>query len=297
MQKKDFREDEINFLPLISQTKQIIIKSYHGAKGTLELALRRILLLAVFCFIGILAGWALFKSSKPIYKSEVLLYSNYLNNDYCFQLIGTLEDLVKEQNCDEISEKLEVSTHMATKIKSISYKNFNPKFQKLYKDSIALAVPFKIEVLTEDNEILDSLEIGLVSYLENNKFALLRKEVRQHQLEQMQGKLQQEQIKIDSLKTIIKESIIPRGTGTGLIYGEPINPVEIYKEAINLYDKELDIYQELALLKNIELVEGFTSFNKPHSPKLLLNVIVGFFIGFLLGLLVAYMYERKKEQA
>jgi hypothetical protein len=295
-QKIESKSEELNLSIYFDKVFKLAKGSYKTGNSLIKLSLRKIwiVLLCIIFSVGI--SFINYKMSLPVYKSEMITQSNFLNNDYCYKLLGTIDELVREKNYVALSEKLFISERQAACIKSLSYRNFNPKFQKIFKDSIQMMVPFRVEVIVSDNSILDSLQLGIMNYLESNEFATIRKKIKEHQLMKMEGKLQYEQLKLDSLKTIIKESIIPRGSGSGLIYGQPINPVDVYKEAISFYEKELIIFEELTLLKNMELIEGFTEFNKPYSPKLWLNLLVGLFIGLFSGLFVAYLLERRSHK-
>jgi hypothetical protein len=289
------REDELNISLYINKLFGGIIGVSTRTYSLIEIAFKKPL--AVLSFIMICMGgmFLLYKISKPVFKTDIVVYSNYFNNDYCAELIGDLDKLAEENNAPMLAQRLKVSLEHAENIKSISYHNFNPKFKKIFKDSIAQGVPFRIEVMVLNNEILDYLEQGLINYLDNNEYALVRRKITERNLLELKSKIGNEQVKLDSLKLIIAESIIPRGSGNGIIYGEPLNPVEIYKETINLFEKELQIYKDLTLLKNVEIIKGFTKFNYPYRPKLWINLMIGFFGGLILGIAFAYFLIKREQ--
>ena len=57
------------------------------------------------------------------------------------------------------------------------------------------------------------------------------------------------QNEIDSLKQIVNQSIIPRVTGNGIILGEPIDPVSIYRRAMDIFDKQLVLAKKQQYIK------------------------------------------------
>jgi hypothetical protein len=288
-------QNEINLTPYVKKVLAGIQKVSTKTSSWIDAAFKRPKIVIASVLFGLIAMTSLFYVSIPVYKTDLVIYSNYFNNDYCAEMIGVLEKLAEEDNSVMLAEKLNLSEDFARHIESVSFQNFNPKFKKIFKDSIAEGVPFRIEVLVSENKILDSLQQGLISYLENNEYAFIRKQITERNLLVLNDKLKSEQLKLDSLKIVIAQSIIPRGSGNGIIYGEPLNPVDIYREAISLFEKELNIYQQLTLLKNIELIQGFTKYNKPYRPKLWINLLIGFALGLFLGVTVAYFIEKNHQ--
>ena len=81
------------------------------------------------------------------------------------------------------------------------------------------------------------------------------------------------------------------------MFGEPIDPVNIYKEGIAYFQKELDLNKESILIDNIQVISDFSARDKPDSPRLWKTTGAGGSAGLLLGLLIASSLERKKKRA
>ena len=250
--------------------------------------------LSLFVAIGIGAGTGIYFFIKPVYTTNLTLVSYRLNNDHCAQLINTLEDLADhEENASELGKKLNMTTAEAEQINDIEYHNLNPRTEKLYEDSIESNVPFIVRAEIHDTSILHKLQQGIVNYIENNEFGQKRKKLAMQSLMLLKADVEKNVKQLDSLKKIVDQSIIPRSTGTGIILGEPINPINVYQKAIDIYENELKINEEIALLSNIEVMENFTSFIKPTWPKLWLNLLLGAIGGYLLGLIWIFNFRKK----
>lgn len=258
-----------------------------------EIIKKRFLLIVIYAIIGVGIGAVAFYKAKPVYTSSMVISSTFFNNDYCSSLIKTLTD-VAEDNTANLAQKLDMDKGQAAEIVNIKFKDFNPKITKIYKDSLNVSFPFRIEVGVYNTAILDTLQVKLIAYLENNPYIIKRKNIKKGNLELMMQKIKNESAQVDSLKRIINQSIIPKGNVNGIVFGAPLDPVKIHHEAINLYENELKTREELILLDNVEIIEGFTKFTKPTSPNLYSNVSVLGLAGFLIGLIIAYKLERKK---
>jgi hypothetical protein len=231
---------------------------------------------------------------KPIYTSKLILTSYRLTNDICHQIISTLEELADdEDNAPMLAKILNLSEKEAEQIHDIWYGNLNEKIEKLYKDSVAMNLPFIVHVEVYDTAILDKLQRGIVNYLENNEFAAKRKILARQTLDSLKAEVHRNVKQLDSLKKTVEQSIIPRSSGTGIILGEPIHPVSIYDKAIEMYRSKLKIQEDIALLTNVEVIEGFVKFIKPEWPKLWLNLLLGGIGGYLLGLIWIFNFRKK----
>lgn len=260
-----------------------------------RITLSKLVFFSFMLLVGAGIGLAAYFLMKPVYITHMIIKSKFLNNDYCSQLTNTLDDLTDhDEDAPVLADKLHIPTKMAEQIKSIRFRNFSEKFEKLYKDSIAVDAPFKVEVKVHDPSILDSLQKGVTDYFEMNEFAQKVKAVKKDNFNLLKNKINEELQEIDSVKQLVNSSIVPRATGNGIIMGEPLDPVHVYQKAIDLYKNELHIHERLALIDNIEVVEGFTKFNKPHWPKLWLNMLLGAVAMYIIGI-IWVSYKRKKD--
>ena len=57
------------------------------------------------------------------------------------------------------------------------------------------------------------------------------------------------------------------------------DPAKLFTEGVELTKLRWEAQQALELASSINLVEGFTAFQKPKSPKLSVMIVLGFFLG------------------
>lgn len=286
-------DEEVSLGTVFSAARKATISFFLFIWNGILFIIKNIRIFIITVLIGIGTGWGIYFLIKPIYTSFLTLVSYRLTNDHCAQLIGTLHDLSDdEENAPVLAKLLNLTIKEAELINEIEYRNLNEKMEKIYGDSVLLNLPFIVMAEVHDTSILDKLQAGIVNYIEHNEYGAKRKKLAQQTLELMKAEVKRNLKQIDSLKRIVEQSIIPRGTGTGIILGEPIDPVNVYDKAIDMYRNELKIQEEIALLSNIEVMENFTQFVKPTWPKLWLNLLLGAIGGYLLGLIWIFYFRK-----
>jgi hypothetical protein len=223
------------------------------------------------------------------------LTSSTLTNDYCSDQIENLELIIQDRTPELLAKKLNISIADASAIRSLEFDNYDEQLKKLYKDkdTVVLGRPFRIITIAYNNTVFDTLQKALVSYLEHNEYALKRKNIKLMNLQLMKSKIDVQLKQIDSLKSVVTANLTPRGSVSGFVFGQPIDPVNVYKQEIDLVKDKLEIDKEISLIDNIQVVQDYSPREVPDNPKLKKLMIAGFlFFGFL-SLLVAFRLERK----
>jgi hypothetical protein len=246
------------------------------------------LLILICGLLGAAAGLFLNLSQKPFYKATVCFSHQRISDEYCGEMIKGISELVgKNVNNAFLAKKLSVSESVIQNLKSIRYETLNQNLAKFYKDSTDVKLPFKIEVETFDISTLDTLQAGLLNYFESNDYASRLKEIDVLLLKQKEARIKDELKEIDSLKLVVSKSIIPRSTGTGIILGEPVNPMSLYNSSNFLSDKHADIRKKELLNNSFYVVVAFAENAKPAGLGKLSFLVIGFLFGWILGLIVA----------
>ncbi|MFN2437707.1 MAG: hypothetical protein ABR503_00810 [Chitinophagaceae bacterium] len=75
--------------------------------------------------------------------------------------------------------------------------------------------------------------------------------------------------------------------------GEPVSPIKVYELQEDYYREQLDIEEELALLRNIEVLQPFFKRNSSNYPDFNKLFFYSLLIGLLLALLVTPLIGRK----
>lgn len=276
-------EKEIDLLYIFRSIKKGILNLFKSIEELILFSFKNIKTLILFVIIGISFGIGIFLVKKPVFISTLTMSHTRLNNAECYSMINDLTKLRGNENDTILSEKLGIDIEMAKQIETISCKALNETLEKNYKDSAFVLLPFKIEAKIYDVSILDSLQTGILNFLESNEYATKRKEINKLYLDRFEEKIKGEIIAIDSLKRVVDKSILPRSLGNGIILGESIDPVKVYQEGMNLYKSQLNIYEQKELNDSFEIIIGFSS--PTPSSNLILNILKGFIFSLLFGIL------------
>ena len=224
--------------------------------------------------MGCLLGGIYFLITPKIYESKLLISSDILTESYSKSLIDNVDKLIIERNILSLSKKLSLSEDHASKIGKIEIKSAlekpgdTPETSKMY---------LAIEAKVRDNSFWPQLENGIVNYLQNNEFVKIRVEQRKRYINQVIEKINLELVDLEKLKTRIAEGSLTKSSKENLILFDPttVNSkiLELNKEIINLQNS-------LEIVNSIQVIEGFTVFNNPTSPKLTIAFSIGVFLGF-----------------
>ena len=289
-------EDEVNLSIVFNKIKKFFSDIGQAFANSFLFIKQKIAFLSVFSVFGILIGVGLTFVMKPIYISYLTISSNSLNNQFCKDMIDVLELAIKDDAPELLAKELNIEVSSAIEIKKIEFVNYDEKLAKKYadRDTVVLGLPFKIKASVSNISVFDTLQKALVNYLESNEYSLKRKAIKKENIELMQQKLNNEIHQLDSLKFIVVSNLLPRGNNSGFVFGQPLDPINIYKEGINLFQANLNLNSELILSDNIQVIQYFMPRKKPDSPRLLLNIAICGAAAFLFGLIIALYKEKRK---
>ena len=221
-------------------------------------------------FFGFALGLTLFLIKKPIYFSSMIISTGIIDLPSGRNLILTLQNLIDEKNFSEISKKLSLEESSVKKLKRIKLENIF----EVYNETETKTVKISVEVT--DIKILPNLQKGILKYLENNPYVKKRIDIKIKSYNAKIFFLQNELDQIEKLKNdIVKGQIFDEKFGNVML----LNPFTIYKELVDLFDQKLQSERDLLLVQNFQIIEGFTPFQKPVSPKLGPNILFGVTIG------------------
>lgn len=288
------KHEEVDLLYVIRSIKMGIQSLYNLIIWFIDFSFKKFWTLLLFVAAGGAIGGAYFLVKTPYYKSQMTISHSRLENDYCYEAIANLNSGIRESTAnEELAHNLGVSYECAKKVKSISYRHLNTKIAEKYGDSVHVMLPFKVEAEVYDNSILDSLQLGILNYLESNPYATHRKNARRLNLDKTEERLDREILAVDSLKRIVDKSVVPQSSGTGIILGEPINPVLVYELALKLYRQKLDINERKAFNNSFDLVVGFPK-NPVSGKGKIFFITLGGLIGYVVGL--SYLVRRRLQE-
>lgn len=236
----------------------------------------------IFLFIAILllisaVGYCLRFVIPHYYETEGIFATRFLPAKYCELLTDDLNTHVGDPL---IADQLHIGGDVADNITKIA---LNPLTEPVdLRDTLLQSFILHLHLKKMDH--LDSIQQALVNYFENNQYALKRKEETMIALRALRQNIIGRIASLDSLTPIVNSSVIPRSTGQGIILGQPIDPVNVYRAQDSFFRQRVKIETALTNLNNIEIVQPFLKLNEPNYPKFWL-LTVSFIVG---GLVLAF---------
>lgn len=272
--------DEINLLPILRYIKRKIDGIFDIFGSIFYLMRVHTLYLMQFIVLGLVVGAAYMYLKVPVYKSTAIYTSNLMNNQYNEAFINELRWLSREKNYEELSKLLVMDYEDVKNIKKIEYESF----EVVTKDSL-MSSSFKVHAYVKDVRLFDSLQYKLLHYMENNIYANKRRSAKEQSLRLFSEKMNDEIVELDSIKKIVS-----------LQSGQLNSLVETYRQVIELYMERYKLMERMALMNNYELIQEFSNFRKPYSPRLreLLTIVALFGVT---GLFFANYRDKKKKLA
>ena len=236
-------------------------------------------------------GFSLRYFLKPAYQTEGMFVSSVLPSKYCSLLLSNLKKLQGEENAKLLSRQLSIPEEACSDILSIKMLPMRDTFSLDRRDT-ALSL-FGIRLVLKKMDNLDTIQWGLVNYLENNAYALKRKEARINSLKALKIELNKKIGSLDSLKKIVNSSIVPRSEGKGIILGQPIDPVSIYQAEMGYYKEQLSIDQSLATIDNIEIIQPFFNVSRYNYPDFRKYFIYAVLVSLVAACFIVLLFGRK----
>ncbi len=271
----------------------------------------------IFLFVVLagLIGIALKYVLPDYYTSSMLLNNKHSTGKLTESSVEKLDLLCQEQNYAQLVKTLNIDTSVAKNLKSFYYEPFvseeeivelevlkeqlkseidneeviNKFVEKLKNENKST---YRIFVQVFDNADLAVLEKPLLNYFRNSQYISKRLEIEIENLKREEQNIEEELNKLDSLKKLVIKNYAryderSRTGSNNVIMNDDqvIDPMSIFDKSQLLYQKKLEIQEELYLTSSFELIDGFTVFSKPDSPSLLK---IGFY-SCLIGLGIAYV--------
>ncbi|WP_205503240.1 chain length determinant protein [Rufibacter psychrotolerans] len=281
-------EDEIDLDVLFGRMNRFFSRLYGGIKSVFRFLRRKALTLLLFTLVGLAAAFGLHTVSRPYYSSDMTMVLPEVRNEYVEDLVSNLNLMVKEKNSKQVSKHLGISEQTALDLKGVTYQTLD---QGIPQDSVLEGGPFIVTVEVYNNQVFDSLQTGIARYLGNNHYFNKQRQIKQEHLGRLVDKLKEDIASLDSVK---RKAIELNGPANGLVYGEALDPSQLYRESLSFYEKQTGIEAEIKRLNNIEVVVGFIPRLAPSGPSLVKYLLVGALSAFLLGCLVALYADKRR---
>jgi hypothetical protein len=253
------QSDEIDLLELAVKLNKVFIKNLRS--------------LLIAFIIGASAGLAFYQLVPNTYESKMIFTSNVLTLSLSKTLIADLERLRKENNQDELAKRLYVSIDDAAKIKSFEIESSIEKSEGL-RESEKTTLAFIIK--SNDPFLFSKIQSSLIKFFENNEFAKLKEKENRAYFQGMIAKTTQEISELEKMRTqFLEGTLFKNGAGNTNLF----DPTEINSKIIELTKEKLKNEGELAFAGTVQVIQGFSNFKKPVSPKLSISLASGASLG------------------
>ncbi|MHC2992040.1 chain length determinant protein [Pontibacter sp. HJ8] len=290
-EEKNQSSDEIDLRYVIDRIGAGFSNLFARIRYVMRVVLKRSLLMMLFLLLGAGISYGIYYVTKPYFTSSMTLMLANIRNEFIEDQLNKLSLMVAEENFEAVADRLDISPAAAQRIKEMSFSNLDA--DRVEEDSVLTGSPFRIQLSLYDRELFESMEPALTNYLENNRYFAKQKRIKQRQVENMVSKLKGEISSIDSMKTNVSE---PKGPVNGFIYGQPIDPTNLYRESILMYKEQVKLEADLEKLDNVEIVTGFVPRLRPTGPSLIKYLAIGAIISFIIGTIIALNLESKKRR-
>ncbi len=271
-QKQPLNSDEIDLLELLAR---------------IVISIKSKLILGAF-LVGSLLGLAYYQFVPKSYESRMLISSEILTESYSKTIAEDLNKLIRERNIESLSSKLNITPKEALALGKLEVKNAIEKADGRKEEEKNYLT---ISCQTSDNSIWPSLQNGLISFLENNDYVKIRVEQKKKYFTQVIEKIDKELVDLNDLKSRIANGQVTQSSKDNLIL---FDPTTVNTKILDLNKEKINLQNQLEIVNSIQVVEGFTVFEKPISPKLSISLSAGASFGlFIVALIIGFKSLRK----
>lgn len=280
MNNRPLQDDEFDIESLIYKLFLLFKKILHWLLYPFKLMVLKPKRLAIVVSLLFTAAVIIRFTAPPIYKSYfVLKPANQADLSFA-GMITDLKTLVKDDDYEEVSSLLKLDQSICEKISEIDFQTEKANKYFKYSDSINSVVVY---LYSYDRTAFDTIQSAILNYIENSEYYAKNRNVRIENIEEMERKLNKDMADIDSLKKVLTANAGPRNAG-GFVYGEPLNPMNIYERAILIYKEQLSLHYQKKYTASFELVKKCVSTKKRYWPRLSILLPAAMVLSLLINL-------------
>lgn len=264
MNNKPLQDDEFDIEALIYKLFLLFKKGIRWILTPILLMFKqpkRLIIIISILFIGAIT---IRYTVKPVYKSYFTLKPTNLGDLYFIGMLDDLVSLIEDDDIEGISDLLRIDNSLSEKLIKLDFATEKINHFYKYSDSIN---SLSIFIYTSDRGNFDTLQRAIHSYLEQSPYYSKSRNIRMENINEMERRLNRDMAGIDSLKRILTTNAGPRSAG-GFVYGEPINPMNVFEKAILLYKEQLLLNYQKKYTSSFELVKNCVSTKKRYWPRL-----------------------------
>lgn len=256
----------------------------------------------IFISLGVI--YAL--TQKPLFVSKMSAASMHLSDGRVIDLIADLDQLIKDRDYRQLAGKLELEESVVERIYQLNAISINEADENRgievteFKESKSNV--FSIVAKISDLAVLPDLQVALVGYLANNKYAKRKFVVYIESLKDNIKTLDRNINELDSLTTYLyKDLLLEKGKSGAqeLRLLTTSSPSQSFIDIAKLNELKRNYEDQLALASEVEVIQDFTPFSKPKriglAPILLSALIIANVFALLL-VMITEAYDKIKNK-
>lgn len=287
------QEDKISIPGLRAIIKEILIL-FFGAISFIFFVFRKwkFLMLAGLV-LGLIVGYIYYSKKPSYFKASMVVVFNELTKKTYAEILDQLDKLTTPESAERLAAELKVSGEVANSILLIDAKNINNGPLRM-DTSTKTRQPFKIILTLTNNKSADTLQTGIINYLNNNPYLKKFKEEQRRNFIDKISFIDRELAKLDSLKNAYTRSLASGNSST--IYNNAFDPAEIYVHSNDLVDQKQTMLSSINVEGTaISVIDGFKITSSPQSASLLRYLLAFGGIGLAAGFILGFLLEAKKK--
>jgi hypothetical protein len=208
-------------------------------------------------------------------------------------VVADLKKLVNENNRDELAKKLLIDAPLAKSINDISVETSIEKSENLKEQEKTILI---LEMKSYDPRLFGKIQPSIIKFFQTNEYSLVREKEKKALYQGMIDKTTQEINELEKLRAQFLAGTLFKNSNANTIL---FDPTTINSRMVDLAREMLKNQNDLALVNSIQVIQGFTNFDKPVSPKLSTSLASGASLGvfFVLALIGAKGFHRMVKLA
>jgi hypothetical protein len=238
----------------------------------------------LFLIFGVSIGYFIKRTAIPVYKSEMLLKSRYLNNNSTFELVKTLSVLIEENNKAELNN-LGFSDEVVKSINKIEF-----VYPDEITDSLIKQEPFKVVVESNKNQLFPCIGEAIHQYLSKNPASMADENKNKVALVAEISELKKKLVDLDSLQSLIYGYFY---SNRKELKSQPmiVDPASVLRERRETFAKLVEMEKNLSDINNYIVIQKMKSklFPMPKSNK---PIIVLSFVFLFAGGLILFVTQK-----
>lgn len=262
---------------------------------------------------------------KKYYTSSMIISCSYLNMRIVASSMEKLNLLCQEADREGLTEVLRINSSTALNIKRFDVESFvseqdRVEIEVLKEQLSTFAVDkkgliakmlgkldtanvqiFKVNVSVFNPEVVQTLDSALVRYFRDNEYVGKRIDTYRQSIISRKAKLVAESKKLDSLKSVLYANFQTmskqsrEGSNNVILSDKYLtDPMNVFKEDLNLNNEIRKIDERLAIRPDFEVVDGLTTFREPENLNLPILLIISGLISIVVGYIFIGLWKFNK---